>query len=96
MSAVEDRLAATLAKHEGHWRLRPLGSYSDRTWRAQCFCGVTFELHTSLVPEPRDWEARAWSAHVAAVIASSDDLAVIAEPDAKNPTPALIEAAYIA
>lgn len=58
MSAVESRLAATLAKHV----------YNE--WGVDdyyCSCGAS----TS---------SNGWPAHVAAVIASSDDLAVISLP----------------
>lgn len=60
MTAVEDRLAATLVDHYS-LTVRDDGE----TW--ECLCGV-------VIPEP---DEGAHSRHVAAVIASSDDLAVI-------------------
>lgn len=78
MSAVESRLAATLAKH-----------YLMRRPKTSRCAGCAWTWGPERVVE-------AHAAHVAAGIASADDLAVIAKPDAKNPTPALIEAAYIA
>lgn len=89
MTAVESRLAATLAKHSLQ-DYQPAGSWSPspgESW-VWCACGVAITADGS--------PAQLHAAHVAAVIASADDLAVIAKPDAKNPTPALIEAAYIA
>ncbi|MGX9296056.1 hypothetical protein [Tsukamurella paurometabola] len=62
MSAVEDRLAATLAKHQF--------SYFNEV---DCRCGWVADLGDCSL-------AQAHAAHVAAVIASSDDLAVIELP----------------
>ncbi|CAM3430286.1 hypothetical protein [Tsukamurella hominis] len=64
MSAVEDRLAATLAKHR--WSPVPCGRDCLCEWRAD-----------PGMRDPRGQHDR----HVAAVIASSDDLAVISLPE---------------
>ena len=68
MSAVEDRLTATLAKHYGVAREVTFGPVP---WR--CSCGAS--LGDSDDPSAEH------VAHVAAVIASSDDLAVIELPE---------------
>lgn len=62
MSAVEDRLAATLAKHRAQ--------YDDYFFI--CDCGEKWPA----LAECLDEEVAAHERHVAAVIASSDDLAV--------------------
>lgn len=64
MSAAVDRLAATLAKHQIDFRPREWDHVhcSGCDWKAPAFTGTTGADH---------------AAHVAAVIASSDDLAVI-------------------
>lgn len=67
MSAVESRLAATLAKHYGVAREVTFGPVP---WR--CSCGAS--LGDSDDPSTEH------IAHVAAVIAGSDDLAVIELP----------------
>lgn len=65
MTAVESRLAATLAKHE----------MTARSYGWVCDCGVT------VTESPRRFEAiQLHARHVAAVIASDDDLAVISLP----------------
>ncbi|TWS25580.1 hypothetical protein FK530_22950 [Tsukamurella conjunctivitidis] len=76
MTAV-DRLAATLAKHGNRFRTFPDGPMSDRRWTGRCICGHVLECRTSMEPEPEGWLAEAHGRHIAAVIASSDDLAVI-------------------
>lgn len=77
MSAVEDRLAAMLAKHRT--RVVPLTmtySSAPHAYKATCSCGWQ--------TRPREAESgghtlavEAIDRHVAAVVASSDDLAVI-------------------
>lgn len=72
MSAVEDRLAATLAKH--HTTVQ----YGMGDWTPTCACGwsaPSCDRHEQAVT--------ANAAHVAAVIASSDDLAVVELPKLK-------------
>lgn len=68
MSAVESRLAATLAKH---YDVTPTG-VSWPHWR--CRCGHTL-THNGFAPEAEH------AAHVAERIASADDLAVIELPE---------------
>lgn len=66
MTAVESRLAATLAKHsleDYSWSPPPAESW---VW---CACGVAITADGS--------PAQLHAAHVAAVVASSADLAVI-------------------
>lgn len=90
MTAVESRLAATLAKHGNRFHTFPDGPMSDRRWTGRCICGHVLECRTSMEPEPEGWLAEAHERHVAAVIASADDLAVIElpkpEPDVDRPT----------
>lgn len=80
MSAAEDRLAAIAADHAPD-QLSPDDGY---TWIDGCTCGWTGtespnwdaqEWADMDAPEYRTY--RLWAEHLAAVIASSDDLAVI-------------------
>ena len=77
MSAVEDRLTATLAKHRT--RVVPLTmTYSSAPHAYKASCSCTWETR-SVEVESRGYTlaVEAIDRHVAAVIASSDDLAVI-------------------
>lgn len=76
MSAVESRLAATLAKH---------ALYSDEQGD-ECKCGwkpdyEQLDLSADAPIPAYEVVNQMYAAHVAAVIASSDDLAVISLPE---------------
>lgn len=91
MSAAQDRLAAIIAEH---------ALYADGvTEECKCEWDPDYDRVDFSADSPipaHEQVTMQHAAHVAAVIAGAADLAVIAKPDAKNPTPALIEAAYIA